>query len=176
MELVALTTTRKHTQYITESLKDIHLDLQYRTERTIDRDQPLKQLSPKAKSRGKTIIVITTTTPASASEPENKKQIFQLNAKALKVFRTMFFTPSPDATPGEVPWTDFLHAMVATGFEVEKLYGSVWQFRPHNLGVSRSIIFHEPHPSSKLPYTTARRYSGRLNRAYGWEGSIFTSL
>ena len=76
-------------------------------------------------------------------------------------------------SPGEIPWSDFLHAMSHTGFEIEKLYGSTWQFTPTKLDVERSIQFHEPHPVNKIPYRVARRHGRRLNRAYGWTGAMF---
>jgi hypothetical protein len=102
---------------------------------------------------------------------------FALNARALKVFKTVFFTPSVNSTPGEVAWANFLYAMVSVGFIPEKLYGSVWQFSPDSekVDVQRSIQFHEPHGgNSKIPYQIARRHGRRLNRAYGWSGSSFT--
>ncbi|KEF56708.1 uncharacterized protein A1O9_06897 [Exophiala aquamarina CBS 119918] len=63
--------------------------------------------------------------------------------------------------------------MASIGFAAEKLYGSVWHFTPLRLDVERSIQFHEPHPSGKIPFTTARRHGSGLNRAYGWHGGIF---
>lgn len=101
---------------------------------------------------------------------------FTLNARALKVFKTLFYSPSVTSTPGEVAWSDFLYAMGAVGFVPEKLYGSVWQFSPDpdKLAVERSIQFHEPHGANvKIPYQIARRHGRRLNRAYGWDGSSF---
>ncbi|SMR60340.1 unnamed protein product [Zymoseptoria tritici ST99CH_3D1] len=76
---------------------------------------------------------------------------------------------------GDVPWLDFVHAMVATGFEAEKLYGPVWNFRPTKLDVERSIQFHEPHPSGKIAYRVCRGHGRRLNRAYGWTGDNFVA-
>ena len=99
---------------------------------------------------------------------------FAVDARALKVFRTIFFNPAVTSTPGEITWNDFLHAMTSVGFTVMKLYGSVWQFQPTKLDVERSIQFHEPHPRGKIPFTTARRYGRRLHRAYGWFGEMFT--
>jgi hypothetical protein len=102
---------------------------------------------------------------------------FALNARALKVFKTVFFTPSLTSTPGEVAWADFLYAMVSVGFIPEKLYGAVWQFSPDpdKLDAERSIQFHEPHGgNSKIRYRIVRRLGRRLNRAYGWSGSSFT--
>ena len=110
---------------------------------------------------------------ASPLAMPDRQPTFEVDVRALKVFRTLFYTPSVSATPGDVPWTDFLHAMVSAGFGLEKLYGSVWQFSPTKLDVERSIQFHEPHPVGKLAYRTARRFGRRLERAYGWWGGMF---
>ena len=96
-----------------------------------------------------------------------------VSKRALKVFSTIFFVPSQTDQQGEIAWPDFLHAMVSVGFIPEKLYGSVWQFTPTKLDVERSIHFHEPHPTGKIPYYMARRHGRRLNRAYGWTGDMF---
>ncbi|KAJ0421360.1 hypothetical protein BJY00DRAFT_323347 [Aspergillus carlsbadensis] len=109
-------------------------------------------------------------TPATAADTQ---PTFSVDARALKVFRTLFFNPAATSTPGEIPWTDFLHALASVGFETMKLYGSAWQFQPKNLDVERNILFHEPHPRGKLPFTVARRYGRRLSRAYGWFGEMF---
>ena len=79
--------------------------------------------------------------------PLDPQPHFELDQRALKVFKTLFHQQSVSATPGEVAWKDFLHAMVSTGFIPEKLYGSAWQFQPTRLDVERSIMFHEPHPT-----------------------------
>jgi hypothetical protein len=121
----------------------------------------------------------TTATDNEVAAPTNEAQtepLFALNTRALKVFKTLFFSHSTTSTPGEVAWMDFLHAMVSVGFVPQKLYGSVWQFSPDQdkLSVERSIQFHEPHGgNSKIPYHIARRHGRRLNRAYGWDGSSF---
>lgn len=159
---------------ITKPLSELYFDLELRTERTVDHGpRPAKPPVAKRKTKG----VPGPFAPAAPTSPDNdephSRLVFQLDVRAHRVFRTLFYTPSLNATPGEVPWTDFLHAMVSTGFAPEKLYGSVWQFKPTKLDAERSIQFHEPHPSGKLPYKTARRFGRRLNRAYGWEGGMF---
>ena len=112
--------------------------------------------------------------PLEDPNPCDPQPTLAVDARALKVFRTLFYNPSPTATPGEVSWHDFLHALTSTGFAAEKLYGSVWQFRPAALDVDRSIQFHEPHPRGKIPFQVARRHGRRLNRAYGWFWGMFT--
>lgn len=105
--------------------------------------------------------------------PDHDQPQFLLPRRAYKVFSTLFHIPNQTDTPGDVPWQDFLHAMAFTGFQFEKLYGSVWQFTPSKLDVESSIQFHEPHPSGKIPFRMARRFGRRLGRMYGWEGRVF---
>ncbi|KAL1863080.1 hypothetical protein VTK73DRAFT_6460 [Phialemonium thermophilum] len=114
--------------------------------------------------------VAQTTPEENPSDPQPR---FNVDSRALKVFRILFYNPNVNTTPGEVAWHDFLHAMASTGFSAQKLYGSVWHFQPSNIDVERSIQFHEPHPSGKIPFLVARRYGRRLNRAYGWFGGMF---
>ncbi|KAF5608010.1 hypothetical protein FPANT_639 [Fusarium pseudoanthophilum] len=145
--------------------------------------QEPKKFKPEVKSKTKVKTKREQTEPATAEEatlpaviaepePEATQPTFAVDAKALKVFRTLFFDPEVTSTPGLIPWNDFLYAMAATGFKIEKLYGSVWQFTPTKLDVERSIHFHEPHPMGKIPFETARRHGRRLARAYGWHGDF----
>jgi hypothetical protein len=99
---------------------------------------------------------------------------FMLNARALKVFNAMFFTPSLNATPGEVAWTDFLYAMKSVGFAPEAMGGSMWHSHPETVSVKHGIVLHSPHPAPNMPYQVARRHGRDLRRAYGWEGHMFS--
>ncbi|GAW19528.1 hypothetical protein ANO14919_090160 [Xylariales sp. No.14919] len=103
-------------------------------------------------------------------------RVFSVRRRAYKVFSTLFYEPNATEQPGEIAWTEFLHAMNTIGFVPEKLYGSVWQFTPQEVGqggAEYAIRFHEPHPSSKLAFRTARRIGRRLTRTYGLNGSSF---
>ncbi|KAK3328093.1 hypothetical protein B0T19DRAFT_423676 [Cercophora scortea] len=128
--------------------------------------------SPQVEKSG-TSAEVDSETQQEAQQPG---QTFSVNARALKVFRTLFYNPSTTSTPGEVAWNDFLHAMTSMGFAVEKLYGSVWQFRPTRHGITRPIQFHEPHPKGKIAYRHARRHGRRLRNAYYWSGDMFVLL
>jgi hypothetical protein len=105
--------------------------------------------------------------------PDQQPRIV-VGRRPYKVFSTLFYVPNQTDRPGDVSWSDFLHAMASTGFQIEQLYGSVWQFTPTKLDVENSIQFHEPHPSGKIPYPMARRHGRRLYRTYGWTIDIFT--
>ncbi|VUC31836.1 unnamed protein product [Clonostachys rosea] len=96
-----------------------------------------------------------------------------VDARALKVFRTIFYNPALTSTIGEIAWIDFVHAMTSTGlFSAEKRQGSAWQFSRTD-GDLRRIHFHAPHPSPKIRFTIARHFGRRLTRAYSWEGKMF---
>jgi len=158
---------------LTKPLSELHFQLEWNTERTINRE---KLPAPKAKVKAHGVAQPVEAAPKSELLDRLKPDVqptFRVNQRALNVFKTMFFTPSTSSKPGEITWGDFLHGMRSAGFTAEKLYGSVWQFSPTKLDVERSIQFHEPHPSGKIPFTTARRYGRRLNRAYGWHGGMF---
>ncbi|KAK3900268.1 hypothetical protein C8A05DRAFT_17403 [Staphylotrichum tortipilum] len=138
-----------------------------------------KESQPKAKTKtrgaaGDKSDQQLATAASQLNLQEDQQPTFFVDARALKVFRTLFFQPAVTSTPGEVAWNDFLHAMrVGVGFHAEKLYGSVWHFQPTRLDVERSIQFHEPHPAGKIPFRVARRMGRRLARAYGWSGAGF---
>ncbi|KAJ0413255.1 hypothetical protein BJY00DRAFT_64597 [Aspergillus carlsbadensis] len=139
-----------------------------------------KEPTQKIKTRGKPQPAADTesltgplTTLSIENERHDQQPTFAVDARVLKVFRSLFFNPEINSTPGEIPWNDFLHAMTSVGFNVIKLYGSVWQFTPTRLDVERNIQFHEPHPKPKLAFNVARRFGRRLYRAYGWFGGMF---
>jgi hypothetical protein len=119
----------------------------------VGRDDDMSALSPTVETLTPTIIV---------------------DKRTLKAFNSLFHSPNSPNQPGEVAWSDFLHAMTKAGFGAEKLQGSAWHFTPQSLEIERSIQFHEPHPGNKLPFTWARRYGRRLTRAFGWTRDSFT--
>jgi hypothetical protein len=127
-----------------------------------------KTCGPGTTDEGATIV------PDTATDVISKGCVFAVDKRAYKVFRSLFHSPESPDQPGEVSWPNFLHAMVKAGFGAEKLQGSAWHFTPQNIKVGRSIQFHEPHPSNKLPFTWAKRYGRRLSRAFGWTQDSFT--
>ncbi|KAG0043473.1 hypothetical protein BGZ83_011357 [Gryganskiella cystojenkinii] len=163
-------------------ISQLHLDSESSTRDNKDEVLPAK---PKIKTRGTATASTVSTHDLSSASAENSEEVdtertFAVDKRALKVFSTLFYQPSSSAQPGEIPWIDFLHAMISIGFAVEKLYGSVWHFTPtvgessdSTDNLTRSIQFHEPHPVPKIPYRRARTIGRRLLRAYGWHGEMF---
>ncbi|EHK18340.1 uncharacterized protein TRIVIDRAFT_172676 [Trichoderma virens Gv29-8] len=99
--------------------------------------------------------------------------LIPVDKRALKVFRVLFYNPDVTSSPGEVPWNDFIHAMVCIGFSAQKLQGSIWQFSRLNHGGHQTILFHEPHPHKKVPFCAARSIGWRLNRHFQWSLESF---
>lgn len=45
---------------------------------------------------------------------------------------------------------------------------AAWVFRQKDINLPEKILFHEPHPESKIPPQIARRIACRLQRTFGW--------
>ncbi|KAF2818287.1 hypothetical protein CC86DRAFT_472923 [Ophiobolus disseminans] len=160
-------------QYVYQPFSTVFHDPTKQVTGTFDRAS-LFDKAPKAKTRG-SAAPNDETQPGIPHESNEIAAFFSVDMRAHKVFRTLFHSPNNPDTPGEIPWIDFLHSMVSVGFSAEKLHGSAWNFTPQTLdvGLERSIQFHEPHPSNKIPFLWARRYGRRLGRAYGWSADTF---
>jgi hypothetical protein len=104
--------------------------------------------------------------------PVSLRATITVSRRAYKVFSVLFHNPMHDLPPGEIPWSEFLYALSSIGFAVQKQNGSAWLFTPSGTAQC-SIIFHEPHPSSKIPIHIARRHGRRLRRAYDWTTETF---
>ncbi|KAL8854456.1 MAG: hypothetical protein Q9221_000727 [Calogaya cf. arnoldii] len=114
-------------------------------------------------------LVERTETSTGPDTTENGAPKIPVKKKAFNTFAALFGKPVADKLPGELPWSDFKRAMVNVGFGAEKLQGSAWLFASEK----GNIIFHEPHPESKLPMHWARRIARRLNRNFGWTMDTF---
>ncbi|KAF7871771.1 hypothetical protein EAF04_003878 [Stromatinia cepivora] len=145
----------------------------------------------KVKTTSKKGKVKTKGSPQRPTQPEAQPENIEVNPQLevqrkvkipyhlARVFNTLFFQPGQNNTPGDVPWVEFLKAMVEMGFAAQNWYGSVWQFTPvsreggENTGAEKSIQFHEPHPGVKISFNVARRMGRRLMRSFGWWGGMF---
>ena len=128
-------------------------------------------IKTKVKTRGTTsapdYVAPADAPPVTAPLPKIK-----VSRRAYKVLRALFYDPTRDPPPGEIPWSEFLYTLSSIGFNIQKQNGSAWLFTSSDT-TQRSIIFHEPHPSSKIPIYIARRHGRRLSRAYNWAAESF---
>lgn len=63
--------------------------------------------------------------------------------------------------------------MSYVGFSAESITGSAWVFKRQNKESLDKIIFHEPHPDSKIPPLIAKSIARRLQRTFGWTAETF---
>jgi hypothetical protein len=129
-----------------------------------------------SRTKVKTRSIQPDTPPVAQPQPPHNLTVvptttIEINKRTEKVFAALFYDPTQDA-PGEVPWSEFLYAFASIGFGVEKQHGSAWVFTPSEI-THQPIIFHEPHPHTKIPTFLARRYGARLSRRYGWTRDTF---
>ncbi|KAI1372116.1 hypothetical protein F4677DRAFT_463575 [Hypoxylon crocopeplum] len=124
--------------------------------------KPAESQKGKVKTRGTPHEAPPSFQTTGEADTEETPASIPVDARSLKVFRTIFHNPA----------NDFLHAMTSTGmFSAKKLYGSVWQFE--KLDGPGSIQFHEPHPRGKIPFFTARRHGRRLTKTFGLVAETF---
>lgn len=154
--------------------------LEERTERTIMKaNNPLPRAKQKTRGVAADAAVSSGVSPSTnavekdSSAISSPDPVFSLDKRAYKVFSSLFRLSTKDGVPGELPWNDFLYAMVAIGFSVQSLDGSASIFSRTDGRLDRSIIFHEPHPESKMPYLIVKRVGRRLNRIFGWTAGNF---
>ncbi|RGP70024.1 hypothetical protein FSPOR_4315 [Fusarium sporotrichioides] len=161
--------------YLSRALSNLFLGESEEPTQKVDKTALSKEKT-KVKTKGEpSKAQIENAPPVEVAGPEivDQQSTFPVDARALKVFRTLFSNPEVTSSPGEIAWNDFLHAMASTGFQVEKLSGSVWQFQALALDIERGIHFHEPHPKGKIDFKIARRHGRKLTRTYGWHSGMF---
>ena len=120
--------------------------------------------------------------PAVTADDDEQPPPTSIPPRSFKVMSALL--PSPlnmRQAPREVSWDELLYTMNTIGLVPEKLYGSVWIFKPLPPGeglvdLKRSIQFHEPKDvrrGNKIDFLHVRRLGDRLKRAFGWHGDTF---
>jgi len=156
------------------------------------RSEIVNSATTKVKTRGEAKPDMTPTPPgpihdlpAETDEQVEKEQhpAIKLPKRVYRVFASLFPSASSLAHVGkEVAWDELLYAMNAVGMQPEKLYGSVWVFKPLRpperclVRAGRSIQFHEPKEvrrGGKIPPNMVRTFGRRLKHALGWEAEEF---
>lgn len=143
---------------------------------------------PKVKTRGLPASVpkpedaVPMATAAEISTWTAAKPTVTVSKRAYRVFTALLPHPTAEQHQRtEIAWDDLLHAMNSIGMRPEKLYGSVWSFKPMSdaqcaVDVTRGIQFHEPKEvrrGNKIGSHMVRVLGRRLKHAYGWEAGMF---
>ena len=150
---------------------------------------PVILLTPKTKTKTKGIAATppvkehlsTFTTGQEGTAAESTLLKIKVPKRAYKVLSALLPSSVESNERTEIAWDQLLQALNIIGLQPEKLYGSVWIFKPKSAGeckveMKRSIQFHEPKEvrrGSKIPFHMVRTLGRRLKHAYGWEGGMF---
>jgi hypothetical protein len=119
--------------------------------------------------------------PATADDDDQPPPI-KIPPRSFKVMSALLPSPANiGQAPRAVSWDEFLYTMNTIGLVPEKLYGSVWIFKPLPPGeglvdLKRSIQFHEPKDvrrGNKIDFLHVKRLGDRMKRAFGWHGDTF---
>ncbi|KAI1348841.1 hypothetical protein F5Y01DRAFT_306462 [Xylaria sp. FL0043] len=92
----------------------------------------------------------------------------RVSKRALNAIELMFSKTS-QATGG-LQWTDFVHAMNDMGFAAQHNGGSAVSFEANGQG---RIVFHRPHPESKLAPVMLQNMGSRMEKWFGWKRENF---
>lgn len=140
-------------------------------------DKASIKVKAKEKTRGVSGVAEQEAELARDPSPEPLRA-FHVSEKSWQVFKALFYMPGNKSQPSSMRWPAVVGALVDLGFAAEQMQGSQWQFEPSpELNLSRGIGLHAPHTGGdEVSPEMARYYGRRLNRAYGWDGSMFKTV
>ncbi|KAK5736050.1 cell agglutination protein Mam3 [Elasticomyces elasticus] len=152
--------------------------------RSAGEDHACAPKTPKTKTRGAASMPLDEEEVVTAP-PEPEDAVPSVTIKVKKRTHRVFSALLPESGAEnhhkiEVAWDDMLQAMADIGMMPEKLYGSVWNFKPTEEcvveGMTRGIQFHEPKEvrrGNKIGPHMVRVFGRRLQHAYGWTAGMF---
>jgi hypothetical protein len=95
--------------------------------------------------------------------------------RALDIFAIMFPASGEEAAKS-VDWNAFVHAMSDAGFSARNGGGSAVVFENENnskKGQNGKIVFHKPHPVTKIDPVMFHFMGKRLKKRFGWHRDLF---
>ena len=90
--------------------------------------------------------------------------------RALTMFRAMYLETLQERS-AEIAWDAFVLSMADAGFSSHNGGGSIVIFE-EKAGLGK-IIFHRPHPSSKIDPVMFQGMGRRMNKHFGWSRETF---
>ncbi|THY34824.1 hypothetical protein D6D01_01833 [Aureobasidium pullulans] len=111
---------------------------------------------------------------ASIVEPLTSKEVLKsqipTTTRALDLVKKMYPITAGEAT-ANVDWDLFVHSMADLNFNARNVGGSAVAF--DHAASGRKIIFHRPHPVSKIDSVMLQSMGKRLSKHFGWNRDIF---
>lgn len=98
------------------------------------------------------------------------------DTRSLPTFEAMFPTVGAERQR-TIKWTAFVDGMADAGFESRDVGGSMIPFEPHS-GTEEAvpagrIVFHQPHPETKIATVVLQGMGKRLSKWFGWVQETF---
>jgi len=113
-------------------------------------------------------------TVEAATKPPSSHITVAVKKGSFEIFQQML---SPSETLRKsVNWDHFVSAMSEVGFQARSSGGSAVLFSPaadskwDGMG---KIVFHRPHPDSKIDYITLGSMGKRMRKWFDWSGDTF---
>ncbi|KAH6883407.1 hypothetical protein BKA58DRAFT_448190 [Alternaria rosae] len=126
------------------------------------------KVKDKIKTHGE--VKADTPAPPRPEDVASSSKLIPVPKRALSIFRSMF----PDTLQersAEIAWHAFVLSMTDAGFSSHNAGGSIVIFE-ENAGPGK-IIFHRPHPSSKVDPIMFQGMGRRMNKHFGWNRETF---
>lgn len=112
--------------------------------------------------------------PADSGQDETLTKV-HVKKRAYDMLTLMFPGTAEDSAKG-IEWDSFVHAMSDMGFSARSGGGSAVVFEHQtsegNLAEGK-IIFHKPHPNSKIDPIMLHSWGKRMSKWFGWHRELF---
>ncbi|KAI4862384.1 hypothetical protein F4820DRAFT_430728 [Hypoxylon rubiginosum] len=102
--------------------------------------------------------------PVPDAEPDSKPTPIPATERSLQIFSYMFPNTAEESAK-TVGWDEFVHAICDVGFTARSNGGSAVLFEHVDGG---KIVFHKPHPVTKIDSVMLRSMGKRMTKWFGW--------
>lgn len=133
----------------------------------------IAERAPKPKTRPAAPIDAPDDTPALSKPGEENpisRQQIPAPPRAFGLVKKMFPVTAQETT-ANLDWDIFVHSMADLSFTARNVGGSAVAF--DHAASGRKIIFHRPHPVSKIDSVMLQSMGKRLSKHFGWNRDIF---
>ncbi|THZ84725.1 hypothetical protein D6C84_03868 [Aureobasidium pullulans] len=133
----------------------------------------IAERAPKPKTRPSAPIDAPDDAPALSKPGEENpisRQQIPAPPRAFGLVKKMFPVTAQETT-ANLDWDIFVHSMADLSFAARNVGGSAVAF--DHAASGRKIIFHRPHPVSKIDSVMLQSMGKRLSKHFGWNRDVF---
>ncbi|THX37572.1 hypothetical protein D6D10_05775 [Aureobasidium pullulans] len=187
LAVVSISTTTEYTDLVDAERLQVLDAVKEASLTTYVADKVVHQNAFEIKGPDVSKLTIETRTPKSKTRPcasaaevapeaeptvaESTIEQITATRRAFEMTRKMFPASADDAAAKDTDWDLFVHSMADLNFAARNVGGSAVAF--DHAASGRKIIFHRPHPVSKIDSVMLQSMGKRLNKHFGWNRDIF---